>query len=99
MIQAKYFWDDDSKCSVIDDMDLPHTYTPQGDYGEKPKQYASLKTDTFKRMAEDASNEERIGFVRGNIDKYNWRNKGTDKEDLKKIIAYAKWALNNIDYD
>lgn len=44
--------------SVINDMDLPHTYTPQADYGEKPEQYASLKTDTFKRMAEDASNEE-----------------------------------------
>ena len=35
----------------------------------KPQQYRK-GIDTFKRMEENATNEEKKGFVKGNIDKY-----------------------------
>jgi len=63
---------------------------------EKPKHY-SKGIDTFKRMESNASREEIKGFIRGNIDKYNWRNKGQDREDFEKIIAYAQWAIELIE--
>lgn len=61
----------------------------------KPTQY-KIGIDTFKRMECNTTLEERLGFAKGNIDKYTWRNKGQDLEDYEKIIAYAKWAIKQI---
>lgn len=63
----------------------------------KPKHY-SKGIDTFERMEANCTKEECLAFAKGNIDKYNWRDKGQDLEDFDKIIAYAEWAkrlLNN----
>jgi len=61
----------------------------------KPQQY-QIGIDTFERMEKNCSLEERLSFVRGNIDKYIWRKKGQDKQDFEKIINYAKWALKQL---
>ena len=63
---------------------------------ERPPQY-SKGIDTFERMEANCSKDEILAFCRGNIDKYNWRKKGQDKEDLKKIIDYANFALKQIE--
>jgi len=62
----------------------------------KPIQY-SKGIDTFQRMEANCSKEEIIAFCKGNIDKYNWRNKNEDLEDLYKIIEYAKFAIKQIE--
>jgi hypothetical protein len=62
----------------------------------KPPQY-QIGIDTFERMEANCTLGDRIAFVKGNIDKYNWRDKGQDKQDFKKIINYAKWAIKQID--
>ena len=63
---------------------------------EKPIQY-QIGIDTFERMESNCTIEERLAFVRGNIDKYNWRKKGQDKQDFEKIINYANWALKQLE--
>lgn len=63
---------------------------------EKPQHY-SKGIDTFKRMEENCTLEERLAFAKGNIDKYTWRTKGQDKEDFEKIISYAKWAIKQLE--
>ena len=63
---------------------------------ERPPQY-NKGIDTFERMEANCSKDEILAFCRGNIDKYNWRKKGQDKEDLKKIIDYANFALKQIE--
>lgn len=63
----------------------------------KPEQY-KIGIDTFDRMKANASKEELIGFCRGNIDKYAWRKKGCDLEDLNKAKDYIDlwiWTLEN----
>ena len=62
----------------------------------KPIQY-QIGIDTFERMESNCTIEERLAFVRGNIDKYNWRKKGQDKQDFEKIINYANWALKQLE--
>jgi len=62
----------------------------------KPIQY-QIGIDTFERMESNCTLEERLSFVRGNIDKYNWRKKGQDKQDFEKIINYANWALKQLE--
>lgn len=62
---------------------------------KRPKHYKK-GADTFTRMESNASFEEKMGFVKGNIDKYTWREKGQDKEDFVKIISYCEWALKQI---
>lgn len=59
---------------------------------DKPEHY-SKGIDTFQRMEANCTKEECLTFAKGNIDKYNWRTKGQDLEDFKKIIAYAQWAI------
>lgn len=61
----------------------------------KPTQY-NITIDTFKRAEANMTLAERMACVKFNVDKYNWRNKGQDKEDLEKIIAYAKWGLEQL---
>ena len=62
---------------------------------EKPKQY-QIGIDTFQRAEANMTKDEILACVRFNIDKYNWRKKGQDKEDFIKIIAYAEWALKQM---
>lgn len=68
---------------------------------DKPAHY-SKGIDTFARMEANCTKEECLAFIKGNIDKYNWRDKGQDLEDFDKIISYAKWAksiLNKNDWN
>lgn len=60
----------------------------------KPKHYSEQGIDTFARMEANCTKEEILGFIKGNIDKYNFRSKGQDIEDFNKIIAYANWGKN-----
>ena len=62
---------------------------------DKPIQY-QIGIDTFQRAEANMTKEEILACVRFNIDKYNWRKKGQDKEDFEKIIHYAQWALKQI---
>ena len=62
---------------------------------DKPIQY-QIGIDTFERAEANMIKEEILACVRFNIDKYNWREKGQDKEDLEKIIAYANWGLKQL---
>lgn len=62
----------------------------------KPKQY-QIGIDTFQRAEANMTKEEILACIRFNIDKYNWRKKGQDKEDFIKIIKYAEWALKQLD--
>ena len=61
----------------------------------KPKQY-QIGIDTFQRAEANMTKEEILACVKFSIDKYNWRKKGQDKEDFKKIIDYANWALKQM---
>ena len=61
----------------------------------KPIQY-QIGIDTFQRAEANMTKEEILACVRFNIDKYNWRKKGQDKEDFKKIIDYANWGLKQL---
>lgn len=61
----------------------------------KPSQY-SIGIDTFERMEANCNTEEILAFCKGNIDKYNWRKKGSDLEDFKKIIDYANFAIKQL---
>jgi hypothetical protein len=54
---------------------------------QKPEQY-QIGIDTFERMKANCTNEEIIGACKLNIDKYIWRKKGSDIEDLKKAKDY-----------
>lgn len=58
----------------------------------KPEHYAK-GIDTFARMEANCTTEECLAFAKGNIDKYNFRTKGQDLEDYKKIVSYANWAI------
>ena len=62
---------------------------------DKPKQY-KIGIDTFTRAESNLTKEEIIAICKFNIDKYNWRKKDQDKEDFKKIIDYANWAIKNL---
>lgn len=61
----------------------------------KPKQY-QIGIDTFERAEKNLTKDEIIVICKFNIDKYNWRKKEQDKEDFKKIIDYANWALKQL---
>lgn len=62
---------------------------------DKPKQYQT-GIDTFTRAEANLTKDEILAICKFNIDKYNWRKKDQDKEDFKKIIDYANWALKNL---
>ena len=61
----------------------------------QPVQY-QIGIDTFARMEANCSKEDILAFCKGNIDKYNWRKKGSDLEDFKKIIDYANFAIKQL---
>lgn len=82
---------EESKTTIIYDKFM-ELFTPQYEVTDKPKHY-SKGIDTFSRMEANCTKEECLAFAKGNIDKYNWRNKGQDLEDYKKIVSYANWAI------
>jgi hypothetical protein len=61
----------------------------------QPKQY-QIGIDTFQRSESNLTKQEIIAICKFNIDKYCWRKKDQDKEDFKKIIDYANWAIKNL---
>ena len=61
----------------------------------KPEQY-QIGIDTFARMEANCTLTERLAFAKGNIDKYNWREKNQDIQDFEKIISYANWAIKQL---
>ena len=61
----------------------------------KPIQY-QIGIDTFERAESNLTKEEIIAICKFNIDKYCWRKKDQDKDDFKKIIDYANWAIKNL---
>lgn len=63
---------------------------------EKPTQY-QIGIDTFERAEANMIKEEIIACCKFNIDKYNWRKKGQDIEDFKKIIDYANFAIKQLE--
>ena len=62
------------------------------DINRKPIQY-QIAIDTFQRAKANLTKDELIACIKFNIDKYNWRKKGQDIEDFKKIIDYANFAI------
>ena len=62
------------------------------DISRKPIQY-QIGIDTFQRAKANLTKDELIACIKFNIDKYNWRKKGQDIEDFKKIIDYANFAI------
>lgn len=75
----------------------PQSIKPSGVDYSKPKQY-QIGIDTFERAKATMSRDELIGFCKGNVDKYCWRVKGCDKEDLAKAKDYIDlwiWTLDN----
>ena len=62
------------------------------DINQKPIQY-QIGIDTFQRAKANLTKDELIACIKFNIDKYNWRKKGQDIEDFKKIIDYANFAI------
>jgi hypothetical protein len=47
-------------------------------------------------MEANCNLEERLAFVKGGIDKYNWRKKGQDLADFQKIIDYANFGIKQL---
>jgi len=64
-------------------------------YVKKPKQY-QIGIDTFERAEANLSKDQILAICKFNIDKYCWRQKNQDKDDFKKIIDYANWAIKNL---
>jgi hypothetical protein len=62
---------------------------------ERPDQYKG-GIDTFDRIEANCNLEERLAFIKGGIDKYNWRKKGQDIADFKKIIDYANFGIKQL---
>lgn len=62
---------------------------------ERPKQY-QRGIDTFERVEANMTPQEIIACCKFSIDKYNWREKGSDEQDFIKIIDYANFAIKQI---
>jgi len=73
-----------------DKQSVHYTYTTT-----KPEQY-QIGIDTFARMEANCTLEEIMGFIKGNIDKYNFRKKNQDIQDFEKIVSYANWAIKQL---
>ena len=97
-VRDNYLINDKEENELVGDSFIKHYFKlveeEQGykESNERPKQY-NIGIDTFKRCESNMTREEILVCCKFNIDKYNWRTKGQDKEDLEKIINYAKWAL------
>ena len=64
----------------------------------QPKQYR-IGIDTFTRAKKTMSKERLIGFCQGNIDKYIWRDKDSDLDDLYKARDYIDLWIETLKKD
>lgn len=64
----------------------------QSDYVAHPSHYTQGAIECIDALEAALSREEFIGFLRGNVIKYQWRlrHKGRAVEDVKKSIWYAE---------
>jgi len=86
----------------IGDMEKDTKISSSNDSGHNnfyDSHYRELGIDTFQRAEANMSKSGILDSICFNIDKYNWRKKGQDKEDFTKIIAYAKWGLEILEND
>ena len=67
---------------------------PKVDMVNSPSHYKTGKIECIEAMEAMLTDEEFIGYLRGNTFKYLWRfrNKGKSYEDLQK----AQWYLNKL---
>jgi hypothetical protein len=87
-------WDIEKKYTeIITNPYVKNNYDSNG--VTKPEQY-QIGIDTFERSESNLSKQEIIAICKFNIDKYCWRKKDQDKDDFKKIIDYANWAIKNL---
>ncbi len=63
------------------------------DRDNKPKQY-SKGIDTFQRADSNLTPEANLAICVFLVDKYIWRDKGSDLEDFKKARDYIDRAIN-----
>ena len=54
--------------------------------------YTTLGIEPIAVMHLNMSSEEFQGFIKGNIEKYTWRNKDQRLADYQKIQVYARWG-------
>ena len=60
---------------------------------DEQEQYTTLDIEPKDMCKANMSDEEYIGAMKWNIEKYLWRKKGTDIADMQKLIIYATWLL------
>lgn len=72
---------------------FPDSYTYQEEV-EAPSHYTDGNIEAIDALQSMLTEEQFIGFLRGNAFKYQWRclKKGAPKKDLEK----AKWFLNKL---
>ena len=99
LLLEKLYWLFDMQTdpkTYIDTITSPYVKNNYDSNGvTKPEQY-QIGIDTFERAEANLSKEEILAICKFNIDKYNWRKKDQDKDDFKKIIDYANWAIKNL---
>lgn len=78
---------------LVEEVDLSMYEVPEKDNVNQPQHYASQPIECIVAMEAMLSPEEFIGYLRGNIFKYQWRYKQKNGiEDLKK----AQWYQNKL---
>lgn len=74
--------------NIIEKME--HESTGTG-YAKDAKHYQKLIQQPIEIMQILMKPERFIGFLQGNVMKYNLRCKGDDDKDMQKINQYSKW--------
>ena len=77
-------------------------YTPKDikdDNVNSPSHYGQGKIEAIEYIEDFLTEEEYIGYLRGNIAKYlhRWRWKGKPVEDLKKAQVYLGWLIEVVE--
>ena len=64
-----------------------------------PSHYGQGKIEAIEYIEDFLTEEEYIGYLRGNIGKYlhRWRWKGKPVEDLKKAQVYLGWLIEVVE--
>jgi len=86
----------DSKKKYTETITSPYVKNNYDENGVTQPKHYQIGIDTFERAEANLTKEEILAICKFNIDKYCWRKKDQDKEDFKKIIDYANWALKNL---
>lgn len=79
---------------------LPLSGTRQEDPVEKPSHYGQGSIECIDYIRDFLTEEEYIGYIRGNVAKYlhRWRYKN-GLEDLKKAQVYLGWMIETVEKD